>query len=44
MRFSLKWLGDFIETRSFFEEPQKLADRLTEAGIEDKNFGYRLWC
>ena len=38
MRFSLKWLGDFIETRSFFEEPQKLADRLTEAGIEVDSF------
>ena len=27
-------MGDFIETRSFFKEPQNLADRLTEAGIE----------
>ncbi|MBC6415827.1 MAG: phenylalanine--tRNA ligase subunit beta [Bdellovibrionales bacterium] len=34
MKFSLKWLGDYIETASFFKNPKKLADALTQAGLE----------
>ena len=34
MKFSLKWLGEFIETSSFFKEPEKLAHKLTQAGLE----------
>lgn len=34
MKFSLKWLGDFIDVQSFFNEPEKLAETLTQAGLE----------
>ena len=38
MKFSLSWLGDFIEAQPFFSEPQKLAQTLTEAGLEVDSF------
>ncbi|MCY4321933.1 MAG: phenylalanine--tRNA ligase subunit beta [Bdellovibrionaceae bacterium] len=34
MKFSLKWLSDFIEVDSFFEDPSKLAVALTQSGLE----------
>ena len=34
MKFSLKWLGDFIEVKQFFNEPEILAQTLTQAGLE----------
>ena len=34
MKFSLKWLGDFIEVKQFFNEPKILAQTLTQAGLE----------
>ena len=38
MKFSLKWLGDFIETEVFFKDPNKLAEALTQSGLEVDNF------
>ena len=38
MKFSLKWLGGFIETASFFKEPKKLAEALIQAGLEVDSF------
>ena len=38
MKFSLNWLGDFIEVKDFFNEPQKLVTALTEAGLEVDSF------
>ena len=34
MKFSLKWLGDFIETGVFFKDPGQLATALTQSGLE----------
>ena len=34
MKFSLKWLGDFIEVEPFFKDPQVLLRGLTQAGLE----------
>ena len=38
MKFSLKWLGDFIEVKQFLEEPENLAKALTTAGLEVESF------
>ncbi len=38
MKFSLKWLGDFIDTTGFFDEPENLAKTLTEVGLEVDSF------
>lgn len=38
MKFSLKWLGDFIEVGNFFNEPENLAKALTQAGLEVESF------
>ncbi|MDE0092430.1 MAG: phenylalanine--tRNA ligase subunit beta [Oligoflexia bacterium] len=34
MKFSLKWLGDFIEVQPFFKDPGQLATALTQSGLE----------
>lgn len=34
MKFSLKWLADFTEVKAFFKEPDLLAQRLTQSGLE----------
>ena len=34
MKFSLKWMGDFIETDLFFKDPSRLATALTQSGLE----------
>ena len=34
MKFSLRWLADFISAERFFNEPEKLTGRLTQAGLE----------
>ena len=34
MKFSLKWLTDFIETDRFFKNPDQLASALTQSGLE----------
>ena len=34
MKFSLKWLGDFVPVEEFFKEPEKLSGALTQAGLE----------
>ena len=38
MKFSLKWLGDFIEVQAFFKEPDRLATALTQSGLELEAF------
>ena len=38
MKFSLKWLADFIEVKEFFKEPEKLVKTLTQAGLEVDSF------
>ena len=38
MKFSLKWLGDYIEVKQFFDEPESLAKTLTQAGLEVDSF------
>ena len=38
MKFSLKWLADFIEVEAFFKEPSKLATALTQSGLEVEAF------
>ena len=38
MKFSLKWLGDFIEVKSFLKDPESLAETLTQAGLEVESF------
>lgn len=38
MKFSLNWLSDFIKTKDFFKEPEKLAERLTQAGLEVESY------
>lgn len=38
MKFSLKWLGDFIEIKPFLEDPESLARALTQAGLEVESF------
>ena len=38
MKFSLKWLGDFIEVQPFFKEPNQLATVLTQSGLEVSAF------
>ena len=38
MKFSLKWLGDFIETGIFFKDPSQLATALTQSGLETDAF------
>ena len=34
MKFSLNWLSDFVETKDFFSEPEKLSNTLTSKGLE----------
>ena len=34
MKFSLKWLGEFIDTSPFFKDPMLLGNQLTQAGLE----------
>ena len=34
MKFSLQWMNDFAPVKRFFEEPQLLAQKLTQAGLE----------
>lgn len=34
MKFSLKWLGDFINVQSFLKDPSELAVVLTQSGLE----------
>ena len=34
MKFSLNWLGDFIEVQPFFKDPSQLAIALTQSGLE----------
>lgn len=34
MKISLQWLSDFVDIQEFMQEPQKLADLLTRAGLE----------
>ncbi len=38
MKFSLKWLGDFIDIKSFLKEPERLAEALTQSGLEVDSF------
>ena len=38
MKFSLKWLADFIEVKEFFKEPENLVKTLTQAGLEVDSF------
>ena len=38
MKFSLKWLGDFIDIKQFLENPKRLAEVLTQAGLEVDSF------
>ena len=38
MKFSLKWLADFIDTASFFNDPNSLSEALTQAGLEVEAF------
>ncbi len=34
MKISLSWIQEFIDIKEYFEAPQKLADQLTQAGLE----------
>ena len=34
MKFSLSWLGDFVEASGFQKNPEKLLEALTKAGLE----------
>ncbi|MCB0367276.1 MAG: phenylalanine--tRNA ligase subunit beta [Bdellovibrionales bacterium] len=34
MKISLRWLNDYVDVQDFFENPEKLAAKLTAAGIE----------
>ncbi|MCZ0933210.1 MAG: phenylalanine--tRNA ligase subunit beta, partial [Oligoflexia bacterium] len=38
MKFSLKWLDDFIEVQPFFKDPGQLATALTQSGLEVDSF------
>ena len=38
MKFSLKWLSDFIETEGFFKKPSQLSAALTQSGLEVDSF------
>lgn len=44
MKFSLKWLGDFIDVRQFMENPKQLAEVLTQAGLEVDSFENQRAC
>lgn len=34
MKISLKWLNEYVNVKDFFAQPQKLADLLTNSGLE----------
>ncbi len=34
MKISLQWLNDYVDVKEFFKAPEKLADKLTSAGLE----------
>ncbi len=38
MKFSLNWISDFIETKAFFDKPEKLGTALTLSGLEVDSF------